>query len=141
MPPTVLSLHARYGPRLGPWVALADLPDALASALRELGGSPSSPVVDADLGGVTDALTEQFDDLVLARAYETILNNLTDDLLRENGITEKAADWRPSFERRLAKLEAKLKTKYGVGLPVPTAGIISLNFQAQGDDTVDGELT
>jgi hypothetical protein len=76
--------------------------------------------------------------MVMARAYETILLNLTDDLLRENGIKEDPDKVRPMFERRLAKVEQRLKDKYGVGLPVPSAGIISLDFQARSDDTLDG---
>jgi hypothetical protein len=137
MSPTVVGLLASYGPRLGPYVGLADLNDALACSLRELGLPPAgATVVDADLVAVDPADWNQFDDVAMARAYETILNNLTDDLLREAGVGVKADDVRPGFERRLARLEAKLKDKYGVGLPVPSTGTIALDFQARGDDTV-----
>lgn len=136
---TVVGLFAKYGPRLGPWVGLADLPDAVAFGLNELGLPPAAEgvLVDGDLAAVDADQHNQLDDMVMCRAYETILNNLTDDLLREAGINEKAADVRPGFERRLAKLEAKLRDKYGVGLPTPSAGIISMNFQQQGDDTAN----
>lgn len=137
---TVVGLFAKYGPRLGPWVGLADLSDALAFSLNELGLPTASQgaVVNGDLTAVDADQYNQLDDMVMCRAYETILNNLTDDLLREAGINEKASDWRSSFERRLAKAKDDLKDKYGIGLPIPSAGIISMNFQQQGDDTIEG---
>jgi hypothetical protein len=136
---TVVGLFAKYGPRLGPWVGLADLPEAITAGLNELGiGLAGTTLADGDLSTVAVDQYNQFDDMVMARAYETILLNLTADLLRENGINEKPEDVRPLFERRLAKIEQRLKDKYGIGLPVPSAGIISLDFQQRRDDTVDG---
>jgi hypothetical protein len=136
---TVVGLFAKYGPRLGPWVGLADLPEAISSGLYELGiNLAGATLADGDLSTIAVDQYNQLDDMVMARAYETILLNLTDDLLRENGIKEDPDKVRPMFERRLAKVEQRLKDKYGVGLPVPSAGIISLDFQARSDDTLDG---
>jgi len=136
MSATVPNLLARYGPRLGPYAGLADVPEALSYGLTELGRPPASPatVVDADLVAVPAAESNQLDDLVMYRCYETILLNLTADLLREAGIKEDPAALRPVFQKLLDRLAAKLKEQYGVGLPTPSYGVISLDFQQRGDD-------
>lgn len=138
MPLTVVSQLARYGPRLGPYAGLADIPEALRYALTELGRPPASPstVVDADLLPVVVTESNQLDDLVMYRCYETILLNLTADLLREAGIVEKAAELRAVFQRLLERQAAKLKDQYGVGLPTPTIGVVALDFQQRGDDAL-----
>jgi hypothetical protein len=78
----------------------------------------------------------QLDDLVMYRCYATILLNLTADLLREAGITEKASDLRPVFQRLLDRLAQKLKDQYGVGLPTPSYGVIAMDFHQRGDDAL-----
>jgi hypothetical protein len=136
----VADYYARIGPRLGPCAGLADLPDALAFGLRELAVTPAgaTAVADADLLAVGPDRYTHLDDLVLYRATETILANLVDDLLREAGVKEKASDLRPFYERRLARLEQLVRDRYGVGLPIPTAGAVTMDFQSKGDDTLDG---
>lgn len=140
MPLTLLGLAARYGPRLGPYAGLADLPDAIRYGLNQLGLTPAAAttIVDADVAAVPAGDHNQLDDLVIYRCYETILLNLADDLLREAGVAESADKLRPVFQKLLDRLAAKLKDQYGVGLPTPTAGAIALDFAARGDDTLDG---
>jgi hypothetical protein len=137
---TVAAYYARLGPRLGPCAGLADLPDALAYALRESGLTPASmdAVADADMLAVSSLLLSQVDDLAMARSYETILDNLIDPLLREAGVVATADELRPYYERRLARLQDVIKSRYGIGLPIPSAGVVTLDFAARGDDTLDG---
>jgi hypothetical protein len=133
---SVTDCFARLGPRVGPWVGLADLDDAVASGLRRCGVTPASPaaVADADLAGLPAGDLDRFYDCATARALETVLNNLTDDLLRAAGVRATAAEVRPGLERQLARLEAKLRDEYGVGLTAPTIGVIALDFNARADD-------
>jgi hypothetical protein len=137
---TVAAYYARLGPRLGPCAGLADLPDALYYALRESSLGPANPpvIVDADVAAVPAATLSQVDDLAMARAFETILDNLIDPLLVEAGVKATAAELRPYYERRLGRLQDTIKSRYGIGLPIPSAGIVTLDFAARGDDTLDG---
>jgi hypothetical protein len=132
---TVLQAKARLGPRLGPYAGLADLDDALGYSLGHLGVLTADALApaDADLVAVAQADHAQLLDVARLRALETVLLNLTSDLLREAGVSEKVEDVRPTIERAIAVARRDVLDRYGVGLSTLTAGVISLDFAATDD--------
>ena len=125
--------------RVGEYVVLADLGDALARAARQVGLSPAAPtrLVDADLVALDADDHDRFLDVAELRAWESILANATDPGLRDAALDESPSSVRELAREKIKSLGAHVKAVYGVGLASVSLGTIGLDFQAGADDTSD----
>lgn len=114
----------------------ADLDDPIAVALLELGITPASIThpVDADCAHVSATDTLKCFDLAEVRTLESILGNLDEVNITVGPRSESLSDLAKQVEQKLARLQAQLLRKYGIGQGTLTAGIITLDFAQKGDD-------
>lgn len=129
------------GRRIGPWIALADVDDAMARSARLAGLtlSGTARVTDADLAALSAAKHDEFLDVAELRCWMSILGNATDSGLRDVGLDDSVRDVRDVAEAVIKSQEKYAKDVYGVGLATLEAGTINLNFAAGADDTSCGE--
>lgn len=141
--PTMTVQDARriLGRRIGPWIALADVDDAMARSARLRGLSPAATtrLVDADLSLLAAADHDAFLDVAELRAWESILGNATDSGLRDVGLDDSPRDVQSAAELAIKRLSVYTKAVYGIGLATISVGTIGLDFQAGADDDDDGD--
>lgn len=136
--PTMTVLDARniVHRRVGEYVVLADLDDALAESARQVGLSPAATarLVDDDLLLLAAADHDEFLKVAELRAWESILGNANDMGLRDAAIDESPATVREAARERIKALSGYVKDVYCVGLAPVTLGVVGLDFQAGVDD-------
>lgn len=108
----------------------ADLNDPLGWAVRQAGGSVSSPgaVADADLATVADDDLDQLLDLAEVRTLESIAGNLDLVNITVGSRREELGALAQQVERAIERKRAALQRAYGFGLGSLTAGSITLGF-------------
>jgi hypothetical protein len=133
--PAVADLEGIIFRRVGEYVALADLGDAMARAARQCGLSPASTtrLVDDDLLLFDAADHDKFLDVAELRAWESILGNATDVGLRDAALDDSPQAVREAAREKIKALSASVKAIYSVGLSPLKVGTIHLGFQAGGD--------
>jgi len=113
-----------------------DLNDPLGVAIREVGGSVGdiSSVDDDDIATVDSTKTDQFIDTAELRILQSIEGNLDDVDTTAGSHSRRFSQLATQVEKKLQRLEKKLEDKYGVGVPVMTAGVILLDIADHNDD-------
>lgn len=136
---TVRDARRVLGRRVGPWIALADVDDAMAEAARLAGQSTSSTTrpVDADLASLAASRHDEFLKVAELRIWESIWGNATESGLRDVGLDDAPRDVRDAAKEKIKSLSAYVKDVFGVGLAPLEIGTIHLNFAAgAGDSTL-----
>jgi len=135
---TVTAVGVLYR-RLGEYVALADVDDAIARAARQVGLSPASPaaVVDSDLAGLAAADHDYFLDTAELRGWHSIFGNATDAGMRDVALDESPREVREVAREKIKALSGYVKDVYGVGMSTISVGSIGLDFQAGADSAGD----
>lgn len=113
---------------------------ALAYALRQLGLAPSAIVTDVNLSGVALADTDKFYDLAEYRQLDNILGNF--DLV-DIGLGPRRENYdqiRKGIEKKIDRLEKKLKETYGIGGGTLTAGVYRGDWAEHDNGTSYPEL-
>jgi hypothetical protein len=134
---TIFQIKTVLGRRIGPLVALADLDDAIALALRSLGIAPANPIAanDGDLTVLVPSQLDQLYDVAEWRALETVLGNCTGDELRRVGVSEDVDRVRTTLRQRIDRQYARVRAMYHFGLPVLQVGVLALGSQQQDTET------
>lgn len=116
------------GRAVGPLVGLADLPAAAYVALAMRGRASAAPdaLTDADLRDLPAADLPAVLDIAQWRAMETVLDNLTEESLREAGVSEDVDRVAARLRQRTDRLAARVKAAYGVGQPTLRVGILDI---------------
>lgn len=137
--PTYVQLQAVLGRRVGPGVALADVPQAVLYAVRMLGVTPQSntAVSTADLASVADSDVNQLLDLAVWYLLTQISLNADEDDLRRAGILQDVTKFREGIDRSLDRWTRFMNGAYNLGVSTLQAGVIQLDFAAQHDNPVN----
>jgi hypothetical protein len=130
---TFAQLQGALNRGVGPWVALADVNEAVFLALTTLGYSPTNPqqITDADLVTVPWMAFLQIRDIAEWRMLESIANNASDAELRRIGLEDDPDRARTLLRERAAAKFSYVQRAYGVGLPTLKAGVLDLNASQQ----------
>lgn len=109
----------------------ADLNDPIFSALQLMGITPANiaNVADSDLTTVTDFV--KLCDLAEVRLLENILGNSDKVTLQAASGTEHFSDANDALEKLIARKQAYIQKKYGVGMGSLQSGKVSLSFQSK----------
>ncbi|MBI5954371.1 MAG: hypothetical protein HY865_22165 [Chloroflexi bacterium] len=109
----------------------ADLNDPICTALQVMGINPANiaSVADSDLATVTDAA--KLCDLAEVRLLENILGNSDKVTLQAASGTEHFSNANDALEKMIARKQAEVQKKYGVGLGSLQSGKLSMSFQAK----------
>lgn len=108
-----------------------DLNDPIFTALQQMGITPAniSNVADSDLTTVTDIT--KLCDLAEVRLLENILGNSDKVTLQAASGTEHFSDANDALEKLIARKQASIQNKYGVGVGSLQSGKVSLSFQSK----------
>jgi hypothetical protein len=126
--------------RVGEYIALADVADALAHGAREAGLAVASGqvVTDEELALLPAGDETLFYRAAELRIWESILGNATDTGLRDVALDDSPRDVRDLAKERIAALSKSLKDDHGIGVATISLGTIGLDFAARpespGDD-------
>lgn len=133
---TLQYLRDALARRCGAWAALADVDEAIATALASLGVTPDDPgaLADSDLDTVEAAQVVQVLDVAEWRVLESALNNCDERSLREVGIDMTPKDARDALRMRVDRLYARVREAYGIGQGTLSVGVLSIDMAAKGDD-------
>lgn len=116
-----------------------DLNDPIGYALREMGYTVDdiTAVADDDVSSVSTANYDKLLDLSELRTLENIQGNL-DEVDITLGPRKEALGQLPDrLEKRIERLEAKVRKVYGIGVGTITAGVIKLDFAEHNEDLPD----
>lgn len=113
-----------------------DANDPIGYALRQLSYTVDdiTAVDDADVSSVSTSNYDKLLDLAELRMLENIQGNL-DEVDITLGPRKEALGQLPArLEKRIERLEDKLKKRYGIGAATLTAGTIMLDFAEHNED-------
>lgn len=114
----------------------ADLNGAMSVALRKMGLTASSTVVDGDLAALETDQVDEFLDRSELRLLENIQGNLDLTDIKVGQRSESLGQLADQVEKAITRLSTRLMREYGVGLGTLSGGTISLDFAEKLDDTV-----
>lgn len=136
--PTFAQLSGLVATRVGAWVALVNLSDAIATGLRSLGIYPQSPVavLDLDLSTIQGDQISQLLDVAEWRALESALNNCDELQLRAAGIHEDPDKARAILQQRASRQADRIQRAWMVNLPTLAVDVVTLGFAADGNEIV-----
>jgi hypothetical protein len=108
-----------------------DLNDPICTALQIMGINPANIAIitDSDLVTVTDAA--KLCDLAEVRLLENILGNSDKVTLQAASGTEHFSNFNDALEKMIARKQAEVQKKYGVGLGSLQSGKLSMSFQSK----------
>ena len=109
----------------------ADLNDAISYAIRQIGQTVDDPVLvdDADCARIPETDFDKFFDLAEMRMLRTILGNLDDVDIKVGPQSQSLSDLAERVEKRMARLEKRIESEYGIGASTITAGLFDYSFQ------------
>lgn len=114
-----------------------DLNDPIGYALREMGYTVDDITAVADADVSSAANYDKLLDLSELRTLENIQGNL-DEVDITLGPRKEALGQLPTrLEKRIERLEAKVRKVYGIGVGTITAGVIKLDFAEHNEDLPD----
>jgi hypothetical protein len=112
----------------------ADLNDPFAVALRRMGVAASSPVVDADIAGLTADQYDEFVDRAELRLLQSIVGNIDLTDISVGPRRESLGQLADQCEKAIARLEKSIANEWGAGLSGLETGSLTLDFQQKSDD-------
>lgn len=120
----------------------ADLNDPLGTALRWLGKTVTehANISDADLSGISSAQVAEMLDIAELRLLESIQRNFAAVDVEITPYSEKFGQLGRRLDRVIEGVQAACLMKYGYGQRPDIAGIVSVRFQQDADDTDDDGL-
>lgn len=111
-----------------PHGSISALNSPLAFAMRQIGIAPAGVFADSDAAQIGDDALDKFYTLAEWRLLENILGNFTGVDFSLGPRRENFDQIRTGLERRLARLEARIKTEYRIGGARLSAGVLRVPF-------------
>lgn len=114
----------------------ADLNDPIGGSILNLGYTVLNivSIVDADVAQVQADEYSEILNVAELLTLENILGNLDDVDITVGPRTEKLSQIAAQVQRKIERIEARLKAKYGYGAASITASVITLDFAEHDDD-------
>jgi hypothetical protein len=118
--------------------ANTDLADPLSFALRQIGIIPTdiTAPADADFLTVTDDQIDELLDLAEYRLLTNIFQNFDDVDVRIGHRQEEFSQLANRVGQRIDRMRTHIRDVYGYGRDELEAGVIDLDFDTSGDDTI-----